>query len=491
MTINLSGSSDIVVEAIQQIALLAASLRLPQTNTFAQSEVSVVPLSQHEFQVVLHDLQPISEGEGCCWHPLFKGSILARGFPIPPRSGQVGVEIPYSVMTSLARVLYPIEFEGGILLKGYSTMLLPTSCTPESIQWHFVSSEGNKRLPTASVKDFNGNWCKTQQIEDVSEKRSFLGYCERVKVTLGTREAKYNSVGYSTYTPKAGRKLELSGFTTNFAFAAHGLPGPILGLNFTLSKTQATIRKNLIYQDYVGMLDDMTKRPLILYDVDAKRSWLVSMISVVLHLMHLCAQRRPALVQFHGKRVRLPFAEASWNGGNAAWKAIDKKKVLELHDNPEGEPYRLMDLVKDIWGNLESAIDNLEEQHTNGYRLQRRRTIRGWELMDMVISSPLNRPQEKEQCIENTGGGWEHLTRHVLTLFCSGLGEIIKPDQESCPGWSATPMNKDYMIASAAMLESLSTTCGRSRRGYLRLTAELCLLQQSKYVVSLFLLNSV
>ena len=131
------------------------------------------------------------------------------------------------------------------------------------------------------------------------------------------------------------------------------------------------------------MLEDMKQRSLILYDVDSKRSWLVSTISVVLHMMHVWAQRHPSLVRFENILVDLPFAEASWDGGLAALEAIKENSLLKLHDEPSGEPYRLMDLAKKLWRNIESIIDQMDDGHhaCGGFLCQR---LKAWELLDVI-----------------------------------------------------------------------------------------------------------
>ena len=78
-----------------------------------------------------------------------------------------------------------------------------------------------------------------------------------------------------------------------------------------------------------------------------------------------------------------------------------------------------MDLVKKLWGNLEYAIDKLENQKPSGFRFERRRTVRVWELIDMIIARPLNRP--KEHRVGGIGGVWQLLTDDVIMLSCSGL----------------------------------------------------------------------
>ncbi len=412
-----------------------------------------------------------------------------QGFRTPERSGQVGVEIPYCVMTSLARIWYPVRFDGGIVLKGFSTILVPTACTANSVQWHYISNEKGGRLPTASFKEQIEKWHKFEQFEGMEGKRVFLGFCRKVKVLFGTREAAYDSVWYSRYTKKASRNLEIPGFTAGVAFPSHGLPGPTIATNFVFSKNQA-ITRSLSKQNYLNMLAYMKETPLILYDVDIKKSWLVPIISAVLHMLHIWARKRQDLLALKGSGVDIPFATSSWNRSQAAWEAsLEKDHTdLKLHASPDVEPFNLMDLIKQIWGNLESAIERLDQQRPDGLRLGKRRKIRAWELMDMIITKPLS--PLKEKCVKRTSGGWYSLTDDFVTLFCSGLGDTMVPDIHHhqrhhlplCPGWSRIPSNKDYMIVSASALKDSSGTYGHARDEHIHLIAELGLFRRSKYV---------
>ena len=397
--------------------------------------------------IKLEQLIPL-QGQGSCWQPLFTGSIIARGFPTPARSGQVGIECPYSIMTALARIWHPIEHDGGILLKGFSTMLVPISCTAVSIQWHFVSDRVGRRLPTAAIKGWIKEWHRFKSLDEIKTKRMFVGFCRRTKTLLGTREADYASVSHSMNTKPIGRTLELSGGTATLGLAAHGFQGPTIGLTFALSKNQK-ITRDLVSQDYSGMLEDMKQRSLILYDVDSKISWLVSTVSAVLHMMHIWAYRHPSLVRFEDHQVDLPYAEASWDGGLAALEAIKKNNLLQLHDEPGGEPYRLMDLAKKLWRNIESIIDQMDDAKFK-YLKPMSRKVTAFELIDVIETPPLCHP--KKVRVAGTSAGWQYLSGRTMTLFCSGLGNIMTSDANICPGWSTMPSKKDYMIASASAI---------------------------------------
>ena len=227
----LKGSQDDVVEVAQQLCFLAASFRLPRPGLLCQSDVILNCANSSGFKLEMFELEPIPECDYSCWHPLFPGTVIARGFPIPARSGQIGIELPYTLMTSLARILHPVDFDGGILLKGFSTMLVPTSLTTDSIQWHFISNQGNQRLPVASVQKLDLQWSRVNDFDELCQRRAILGYCPRVKVHLGTREAECDSIDYGTYTKRIGRKMDISGVAATLTSSACGIPGPLYAHN--------------------------------------------------------------------------------------------------------------------------------------------------------------------------------------------------------------------------------------------------------------------
>ena len=383
----LKGSPEHIISIVQQFALLVACLRLSQPNMLSQSEVSISHRGGIFYLFHMESLQPVIEIDEFCWHSLFYGSVLAQGFPVPSRSGQRSIELPYHIMISLARVWYPVEYDGGVVLKGFSTILVPFSCTADSMQWHFISTEGRKRLPMLSIKNQIGRWYKTANPDSMLEKRAFLGYYPRVKIILGTQQGNYDFVRYSSRRTISKRKMEFSGATVQLSTSTNAFPGANIGTQLIFSKNQAMFRDRES-QDYLDMLEDMKERPSILHDVDMKRLWLVSTISVVLHMIHVWAQRRPNLAKSEdNNNINLPFANPHWNGGEAALNAIKDNHHLELYARPDAGPYKMMDLVKKFWGNLESAIEALEAQVPNGIHLEHPRTIRAWELPDMVITN--------------------------------------------------------------------------------------------------------
>ena len=76
--------------------------------------------------------------ETSCWQKLFKHTVVATHFPIPPRSQGMGLEISFADMTLLARSLHLVEYDLGLVAEGLSTLLIPVKELKgdDAVQWH-------------------------------------------------------------------------------------------------------------------------------------------------------------------------------------------------------------------------------------------------------------------------------------------------------------------------------------------------------------------
>ena len=120
----------------------------------------------------------------------------------------------------------------------------------------------------------------------------------------------------------------------------------------------------MIDQNYVSVLEYMTESPLMLYDRKVKASWWVSMISAILHMMHLRAWRRRELVPIHGCTIGIPFTKVFPEVAQVARRAIFEigNSLLELNDVPGDIAYKLEDIVVRICRYLEPVMESLEAQ---------------------------------------------------------------------------------------------------------------------------------
>ena len=82
-------------------------------------------------------------------------------------------------MVTLAAAENYFTVDGGIILLGFSTALIPVAQDSEtgSIQWHFETSSEpeTSRLSLHELKSIRGTWFKTKNIDVLTGKDCFVG----------------------------------------------------------------------------------------------------------------------------------------------------------------------------------------------------------------------------------------------------------------------------------------------------------------------------
>ena len=200
-TVLASGNTKSLVALAQLLAWLGASFRLPEYGALTSSRVhfhrSGPPVSidssrRAEFDLTLNQLRPTEASDGTCWRPMFANSVIAEGFPVPERRGEVGLEISFEAMVTLNKILFPLEIPDGIVLKGNSTLLLPLAGDRESVQWHLLcNAQPTENIGLNAIPDH----CRSQllhlDLRTLSQARTFVGYCRDALVIVGTRDSGY------------------------------------------------------------------------------------------------------------------------------------------------------------------------------------------------------------------------------------------------------------------------------------------------------------
>ncbi|KAH9222187.1 hypothetical protein DL95DRAFT_380989, partial [Leptodontidium sp. 2 PMI_412] len=167
--------------------------------------------------------------------------------------------------------------------------------------------------------------------------------------------------------------------------------------------------------------------PILLYDPSSRRAWLVSTLSVILHLAHIYAHIFPSRVTLDNKRIPLPYAEPSSDGGAAALNTILKNHSLVIYQSEITKQTRtFLDLIREIYFSLMLVVDKDSARPPAAKTGMRRRAfLSGWELKAIVETPQF--PQDKECPLLPSSGGWFEVSSSVLVLFCDGLGEVIRP----------------------------------------------------------------
>ena len=464
------GDTKTLISCAEQLTWLTAIFRVPVYGQVSYSTVSFTSKTNglnEQYEISPLILQKVEESPGACWLPLFQNSIIALGFPVPDRAEEKGIELPFSLMTDQAGILYSTTHNEGLYLKGFSTLIYPSAASEnlESVQWHVISSGDSRErvapgtVPLAStINAENGEgWVRSTDFTKLaSARRTFLGYCKNVVVHLATSEstkpAILNRVRHSKAndeSPRPGPLLK----TISTGFPGAGIASVMFGVDIVRPQGLTHAAKNRKDDGFLGMCEYAKDTPVILYDEKKDCGWLVPTLSAVLHMAHLWARDKPQLL------AQVPQADACWDAGEAALTVIKKHPALIIrHGLQEEESTSLRDLIQRFLVSLDekTEIEELSAKDPKPTVKIESSKLYGWDLLDIVEK----RRSKRRQLSVNEG--WTILSESVLVLLCQNLGEIIRPaaDASVCRAWNPIPPKHRYLTATVKCLQQMATQRG-------------------------------
>lgn len=131
-------------------------------------------------------------------------------------------------------------------------------------------------------------WTKIGSPDRLARARTFLGYCRRVVIDLGTEKplAYYRNIAFS------GAQDEHHGLTfgapSTVTAGTGGLPFNI-GITVPITQPRALSQNVDAQGDYLEVLRLAKDRPIIIYDThdQSARGWMVPSLCVILHMIHI------------------------------------------------------------------------------------------------------------------------------------------------------------------------------------------------------------
>lgn len=202
------GSRESIADVGEQLAWLGSSLRqspigsgpvlcLAETSQVRSHKVHSLTVTKPSVEMDCTISFRIARSEkqrqpptmnGKCWYDLFLNPVIAMGFPIPSRNEQqVGLEIPLSMMATLAQAKRVTLFDGKVYAKGFSTILFPTKRSGNTILWHLLYNVNRQRL---TYNDFRVAPLQSSSVEgigiqDLENSRHILGWASSVEIVAG------------------------------------------------------------------------------------------------------------------------------------------------------------------------------------------------------------------------------------------------------------------------------------------------------------------
>ena len=462
----MNGTPEEIISIVHQVAWLGLILRLPVPGELSHSDFTLQQSSLLQFDLKYSPSKILGERSDICWYPLFTGMVLARGFPVPPRENEVGVELPFDVMTSLGGLMHPVLSDHGYIFRGFSSIIYPvarssTKSPPGSIQWHALHSS-NKRTPISLNRLVDLLQLKMSDLNDfemLSSCRTFLGYSSKVHVRLGTQDSDYDH-SLRPRGPSLGaqkNRLLFSGLSANNN-GSHFV-GAGLGANWLVNKSKAAAIREASKVSYEAILSDIKDQPSVLYDVKDRRGWLVPSICVILQMMHVRALYWAKQEVIPALENSIPFSviDDKHTASRAALQAIKKdSKDPKLYISLRGrKAVHLSTWVTELW----AAMDAMRYSIISNKPLKRAGLV-GWDFFNVAVKGTAY--GERVETIRKFQGNWKDLIKEsgIVVFHGNGFGEIIKANTQICSVWNSVPTGEDLLVACIESVIQLQRLIG-------------------------------
>ncbi|KAL4911168.1 hypothetical protein BDW74DRAFT_172632 [Aspergillus multicolor] len=413
--------------------------------TIRQPVKGKICLSIHKMDnrdATLQRLLPAVPNDTCCWFALFETGVIAV---------ELGAEVikkfilnaSFHSLLKLAAVKYPVQVDGGLILMGYSTALVPMKVVNDStVLWHLETANHDSQLKVADLSVTKGYWLKTLKLKSLKTEKALLGWSRECFTLLGTGQL--GPVQWSD------AKIKRSTWTwkgANLQFTASSGVGPLqvggqAGLMF--DRTINTLRYSAS-SNYLKCLASNAKEHIVIYDVGDSRAWLVPLISVY-HEM-LLAYWRSIPTQY--RQSDIPLVRPVWDSGSGV-SAVLRDRGGDVIEKSQKDSLTVRDMILGFSANMSRAI------------LQRpgRTEIYGYEFMDIVMDS--HKSELKRSRIKKEGLSWISVLDQVTCLFCFGMGGVIRGTKAKEPNaaCNSLPKGSDWLATSICCIDELT-----SRRG--------------------------
>lgn len=420
--------------------------------------------------VLVYSIQPLykcPEGfvgvQSRCWTQLFTSGIIA--FRQSERAWGYGLEISFDRMLHLCAVENSYHLDGGIVLHGFFTALVPISYDKpnKSIQWHFESVEEScgDFLSPRDLLSTQQDWFKTTDLSLLRASRCFVGWFEHSNIMLGTRtllEHQQHCLQRSVDTHEHAQSAVRAGYELGAQLSFSS--GPV--------SFQANFAKTWKYRSHVHRFDPPTQyvqavgltrnKVALVLDSESKQAWLVPMLSLILHLCHIYTMDSSTS---GSTSSRLPFAAPCHDGSSAAKTVLERNGHLIVSgraDQTDGETLRQLFL----------RINTNMLTSTQTGRSSDSKRIFASELSDL-IHQPARGSPVKEVKIHECDVSWSALADKAdFVGVCANLGQVIQPvPPTNIPicDCRTLPRDKYLLAAHIASLERLAGPRSKSIYG--------------------------
>ncbi|KAI0139763.1 hypothetical protein BJ166DRAFT_604946, partial [Pestalotiopsis sp. NC0098] len=457
INIGVRGPIDSIAEVGEQLAWLGCALRsAPEVEGVStcnalfemednNSREMTFAYDYHcaiRFQVHTPKLEN-EDTNGQCWHQMFRKPVIATGFPVASRGIlNAGLEIPLNVMSGLAQARYVNEWDGSLMIKGYSVTLVMVQCWKNFLFWHYSYSQQGKRL---SYSDLKVDSLHEVAASELGAYRHIVGWCRDSRYYAGSDQANCTTERSGLPSPRAGFLLEKVSLGIG-----KGITG---GASFAVGVKDMPL--HLPRNSYISKLNWISQKYFVFWDEDDKRGWLVNGTSALLHVV-MASLEYDSQGDFSSSSL---FRKEDMVCSGELYKPNTASQVLAHPKNlglKKTSYYRFKDRVEQCYNTIEQMIDR--QQKVAGrdgikLRFRARKHLEGWDLKDIATDRD---PRPRVATLHAYGYGWVDFIRAIgaVALLGRGFGDLIRPTdpRDQCEATRTVPRNKYYLATAISDL---------------------------------------
>lgn len=488
LSLTFRGKEDTALDFVEAISWLGAALR-PTNSTPSGFSVSDINGSCEVSEDNSHKLSlrcwprlmdKVEAVTGPCWHSLFKNPTVVNYInqdsrptlqtEKPASSVGYGLKLKLRDLIALSGADLLMEYNGGLIYFGYSTILVPICTLPSGdIQWHLLRQiDADEMIPLTMID--TDEVCRNRELikeEDdnlfakkVAEKEKailfakahYVGLWPEALIALGT-EGDHNYTALTHGAFSADKKVKIS--DTYSATLGGTLTGPNFGLGraAAYAPAQTTVDFNTKDRTFLKILKTFKKKAVLIYESDParKRAWLVPKLSIVLHVAHLYFRS----AEWDGDSL-LQYADPAVDGDAAAWKILTPKADWTSVSGYTGTTEK--DRREVGWA-LTRIVLNMLKFDAKAVSQSTASRIHGYDLAALT-SDPKFRPVHTGFEFLVARQGWWLLTEEVPIYICQ---EISPPVRRSDDGGNEQPQNLpgNHLICPMACLNMVNKNAGK------------------------------
>ncbi|RBR26374.1 uncharacterized protein FIESC28_00779 [Fusarium coffeatum] len=467
ITVIVHGEKETITEVAQQLTWVTAAFR-SHPEGVNLSDVDFIITNGMQFYIeagTLTGVSNVTPTSDTCWHRLVRDAAIAHGFPIPPRCGQVGLELPYAAMLKFSQVSTLLVANKRLAFYGFSSFLFPMDQCSENddsiqrlTQWHFERSDDTEQCFDCAdyLAESKCIWTNDVHESTLATSRHFVGYCRISEFRLATSTSNFLNL---QETPMPDASTTVGARIENVTAGTGGLGFGTLELESNIRYAHSIVNA-VAADEYLGTMDTLERMSMILWDCGDECGWLVPAQALLLHMAH---------VWVSSKGITATFRHASQGPGylQEVDKILreDRKKVLRKEGRDDDSDFELRHLIMRIWNDIrgcmlaqQSALR--DDKGVIGYQAG---GISGWEVTDFLTRPPLEFSMKQDKR-GPSDKGWKGLAveKNIPVLFCKDAGEVIKttPRGYLCTNCRLSLKHQSYLIASLTCLGNMAQRYG-------------------------------